>query len=184
MTDARQMAFEPPDQIAADDLLMIEIELQLYVRPLEPGDDVSALLGTCQKIIRPVAGIDWFDQQRDVVGSRKIGRLLQVGDQRALCRRALFGRHNAGHAMNGVAADGDGVIERLFELCGKFLLPPWHGREPRLPRTSQRRVDAEHDQAKTLQLAAYCRRGFSIRKLSFYGLESRFGCSFETLQQR
>ena len=36
MADQRQVLFEPADEIAADDLRMIEIELDAQIRPLRP----------------------------------------------------------------------------------------------------------------------------------------------------
>src|SRR5215472_18112371 len=45
MADERQVFFESPDEIAADDLGVVEVELDAHVRPLHPGDDVGRLLG-------------------------------------------------------------------------------------------------------------------------------------------
>src|SRR5437879_4498003 len=52
VSDQRQMLFESPDEIAADDLRVIEVELNAQVRPLHLGDDVGRLLGAGEEIVR------------------------------------------------------------------------------------------------------------------------------------
>src|SRR5437667_7524564 len=63
MTDNAEVLLEPAHEIAADDLRVIEIELDAQVRPLHLGDDVGSVLGASEEIVRPVARIDWFDQE-------------------------------------------------------------------------------------------------------------------------
>ena len=65
------------EQVAADDLHMIEIELDSHVRHPGLGDDVGGVLDVIEKIARPVARVDRLDQQRDVLGGGEIGGALQ-----------------------------------------------------------------------------------------------------------
>ena len=55
MADDRQVFLEPVEQIAADDLRMVEIELDAQVRLAGLGDDVGGVLDAVEEIIRPVA---------------------------------------------------------------------------------------------------------------------------------
>src|SRR5690242_20447184 len=45
MADHGHVLFEARDEITADDLGMIEVELDAHVRPLHLGDDVGGVLG-------------------------------------------------------------------------------------------------------------------------------------------
>src|SRR5713226_2877190 len=99
MTNDRKIFLEPPDEIAADDLAVIEIELDAHIRPLDLGDDVGCLLDTGEEIIRPIARIERLDQQRDVACARRIGRSSEVANEGELRRRALLGGHLAGETM-------------------------------------------------------------------------------------
>ena len=72
------MFLEPPDQIAADNLRVIEIELDLDVVPPNPADQVGGMLNTCEEVVGPVARVDWLDQELEVVRSCQVsspGRL-------------------------------------------------------------------------------------------------------------
>src|SRR5262249_55773299 len=106
MADERQMFLEPPNEIAADDLGVIEVELDAYVRPLPLGDEAGRLLGAGEEIVRPVARIDRLDQQRDVFLLRGIGDAREIPDEGRLRGRPLLRRHLAGEAMDLAAADG------------------------------------------------------------------------------
>ncbi len=55
MPDHRQIFLQPVDQIAADDLHMIEIELHAQVGLADLGDDIGGMLDLVEKIIRQVA---------------------------------------------------------------------------------------------------------------------------------
>ena len=61
-----QIFLEALEQIAADDLHVIEIELDAHVRRADLADDVGGVLDAAEKIVRPVARIDRLDQQRDI----------------------------------------------------------------------------------------------------------------------
>src|SRR5215510_6645531 len=134
MADDRKMLFESADQVAADDLRVVEVELHAYVRPLYLGDDIGRLLGASEEIVRPVARIDRLDQQRDVLLRRQIGGMREIGNESPLRRRTLLRRHLAGEAMDLAAADRGDVLERLGEERGEFLLAARDGCDPKLSR--------------------------------------------------
>src|SRR5712691_4257382 len=110
--DMGQMLLEPSDQVAADDLGVIEVELDAQVRVFYLRDDVGRLLGAGEEIVRAVARVDRLDQQRDVRRRGPLGRLREIADEGPLRRRALLGLNLAGEAMDLAAADQGDVVER------------------------------------------------------------------------
>src|SRR4029079_9666161 len=80
MPDHWHVLFEALDQIAADDLGMIEVELDAHVRPLHLVYDIGAVLGAGEKIFGPVARIDRLDQHGHVLLARRIGRPGEIAD--------------------------------------------------------------------------------------------------------
>src|SRR5439155_5772541 len=81
MPDNRKVLLEPSDEIAADDLDVIEIELNAHIRPLHLGDDVGCLLDAAEEIIRPIARVERLDQERDVALARRIGSPNEIADE-------------------------------------------------------------------------------------------------------
>ncbi len=175
MADERQMLLESPDEIAADDLGVIEVELDAHVRPLHLGDDVGRLLDAGEEIVRPVARIDRLDQQRDVLLPRRIGRAHEIPDEGHLRRRALLRRHLAGEAVDLAAADGGDVVERLLEQRGEFLLAAGDGGDAELAlrQLTGRGVDAEHGQAVPVELGLHGGGRVVVGKLQLDRRESR-----------
>lgn len=115
VADERQVLLEAVQQIAADDLHVIEIELDLHVRLAELGDNVGGVLDAVEIIIRPVARVDRLDLYVDALGTGEISRHPQIVDKDALRRRTLVDFDFAGEAMHRAAADGRDVIERAAE---------------------------------------------------------------------
>src|SRR5580704_11574301 len=182
VADHGEEFFEALEQIARHDLHVVEIELDAHIRRADLGDNVGGVLDPAQEIARPVARIDRFDQQRDV-GLGGVGRgALEVFDENGLRRRALLGRHRAGHAMDGAAADRRHIIERALEGCVPIALAPRQCGETEF--RALRRVDAELCQVMPLQLGRHRRRRDVIRKLQLDGGETRSSSSAEALDQR
>jgi hypothetical protein len=65
MADQGAEFFETSDQVAADDLHVIKIELDAQVGRADLADYVGGVLDMLEKIIGPVARIDRFDQYDD-----------------------------------------------------------------------------------------------------------------------
>ena len=59
------MRFEAADEIAAEDLHVVEIELDAQIRRADLADDVGGMLDAIEEIAWPVARIERLDQQRD-----------------------------------------------------------------------------------------------------------------------
>src|SRR5215211_1725184 len=95
VANERKVLFEAVDEIAADNLRVIKIELDAQVRPLHLGNDCGGVLGAGEEIIRAVARIDRLDQERDVLLRGRIGRGRQVSEQRRLRGRTLLRCHLA-----------------------------------------------------------------------------------------
>ena len=58
----RKVRRKSPDQIATDDLRVIEVELESHVRAFHLGDDIGRMLDPGEEIIRAVARVDRLDQ--------------------------------------------------------------------------------------------------------------------------
>src|SRR5436190_15000693 len=108
------MLCEPGNEIASDDLRMIEVELDADIRPLYLGDEVGGVLGAGEKVVRTISRIDGLEQDRDVLLGGCIGGACEIFDQRFLGRRPQFGSDFAGKTMDLAAADHGNVIERLL----------------------------------------------------------------------
>ena len=144
MADHRQILLEPVQQVAADDLHVIKIELHAQVRLADLGDDVGGVLGAIEEIARPVARIDRLDQQFDVFCRGEIGGARKVGGKDAVGGRALVRLDLAGQAVHGAAADRGGVIERSSKLRVPVLLAAGHrGKAELALALAARRIDAE-----------------------------------------
>ena len=78
MPDDWQIFLEPPYKIAADDLNVIEIELNAHIRPSDLANDIGGLLDAREEIIRSVARIDRLDQQRNATLTCHIGRPREI----------------------------------------------------------------------------------------------------------
>src|SRR5262245_24048541 len=180
------MFFESPEEIAADDLGVIEVELDAHVRPLHLGDDVGRLLGSGEEIVRPVARIDRLDQQRDVLLLRRVGDAREIPDEGHHPRRPLLRRHLAGEAMSLTAADGGDVGERLLEQRGEFALAAGDGGDAELARRrlTGRGVDAEHGQAVAVELGLHGGRRVVVGELQLDRPKTGRGRSRETFDQR
>src|SRR5579871_34485 len=184
VADKREMRFQAPDQIAADDLGVIEIELNAQVRRTDLFDDFGGVLETSKKITRPVAGIDRLDQKRDAGWRRLRGRAFQIFQKHGFGRRPLLDRDAAGHAMDRGAADHDHIIERLAECRVPFALAARTRAETEIAVAAHRRVDAELGEAMPLQLRLHGRRRYIIRKLQLDRSKASRRGRAEALEQR
>src|SRR3974390_83204 len=84
MTDQAKMLLQPPDEIAAHDLDMIEVELDTHIRPRNLVDDVGGVLDPAEEIVRAVTWIERLDQERDVAFAHRISRPNEVADEGGL----------------------------------------------------------------------------------------------------
>ena len=184
MPDQRQMRLETPEQIAAHDLRVIEIELDADIGFARLGDDVGGVLHAIEEVVRPVAIVDRLDQKRDPLFGRKIGGARQIGDKGPLRRRPLVHRHEAGETMDGAATDGHDVVQRLREQRVEVALAIWHRRQPELPLTAALGVDPEHGEAMAFDLGpeSRCRRG--VGKLPLDREKAAGGRGSGSLDQR
>src|SRR5207302_6200645 len=81
--------------------------------------------------------------------------------------RPLLGRNQAGEAMHRVAADRDGIVERLAEQRRELLLAAGHRGKPRLARTPERRVEPKHRDTVALDLRLEHARRMVVGHLKF-----------------
>ena len=186
MPDHGHVLFEALDQIAADDLGMIEVELDAHVRPLHLGDDIGRVLGAGEKIVGPVARIDRLDQHGHVLLARRIGRPGEIADKSRLRRWTLLRRHPAGEAVDLAPPDRGDVVERLLEHGGEFLLAAGNRRHAELPRrrSAGRGIDTEHGQAVTFELGLDGGGRVIIGQLQLDRAEAGRGRRCKTFYQR
>ena len=185
MADQRQVLLEAGDEIAADDLHMVEIVLDFHIGLADLGDDVGGLLDAAEKIIRPVARVDRLDQQGDFLVRGQVGCARQVADEGALGGGPLLGRNHAGHAVDRGAADSDGVIERLLEHDLPVALAARHRRQSGIAGPSADEcVDAELRQPVLVDLGFQRGRRVIVGRLQLDGLEASRCRRAETLEQR
>src|SRR5215831_5636327 len=185
VADHRQEFLQPREQVARDDLHVVEVELHAQVRPADLGDQVGGLLHMADEIVGPVARIERLDQQHDVPLRREIGSARIVRDEDALGRRAQLGRDLAGHGVDRRAADRDHVVERLLKHLGKLALAPRHRAEAGLAAVRSRLgVDAELDEAVPRDLGANVGRRVVVGELQLDRLEAGRRSGAEALEQR
>ena len=143
MADDLPVLLKSPDQIAADDLHVIEIVLQPQVRPVDLGDHIGGVLHPVEKIARHVARIDGLDIELDVLFRRQIGGAFQVLDEHGIGLGARGLIDLAGQAVNGAGADGGDEVERVGEGFSPVILTAGHGAKTEFAVAARGRIDAE-----------------------------------------
>ena len=63
MADERQVCFEAPDEIAAEDLCVIKIELNAQIGAADLGDDIGGLLDAIEEIAGRSRRVERLDQE-------------------------------------------------------------------------------------------------------------------------
>lgn len=157
MSDERQVLLKTPDEIACNNLRVVKVELNADVWPVQLGDDAGRVLGTGEEIVRPVARIERFDQQRDVFRGGSIRRAREIVEHRHFGSGPLLRRYGAGHAVDLAATDRDCIVECLPEQREKFRFEPGHRGLTELAgrRCPPWGVDAEHREAMAIEFSAH-----------------------------
>ena len=103
-----------------DDLTMVDVELQLQVRPCKPAHQRRGDIEIVQEIARHVARIDRLQQDINVQVHGAIAgmehRALERGERRGILRR-----RNAGHQMQATDAGGARIDQRSVDRCLEFI---------------------------------------------------------------
>jgi hypothetical protein len=155
VADERKKRFEAADEVAANDLNVIKVELDAQVHRADYADDVGRMLDAIEKIARTVARIERLDQKRDAGQRRLLRCSRKIPDEDRLRRRPLFRRDATGKAMDGAAADRDDIVYRELERVLPFALAAGHGGKSGFTLPTERRVDAELHQTMPLQLGLH-----------------------------
>src|ERR1700730_17449809 len=171
MTYIGKVFFESPDEIAPDNLGMIEIELDAQIWTADLGDDVRRLFDAGEEVIRPIARIDGLDQARDVALARCIRRRHEIADEGPLGGGTLLRRHFPRKAMNLASTGGGDVVDALRKQLGELLLTSRNGPYPEFSpgQLARARIDAEHGQAMPIELRFHSGRCVIIRQLQLHG---------------
>src|SRR6185295_15625386 len=139
-------SLEAVDQIAADDLYVIEIELHADIGLRGFFNDGSSVLDVIEKIVRSVPTVDRLDQQLDFLCGSKIGGVHQIVEKDAIGGRTLLGRNLAGETMDRGRADCARIVERTREHCLPLLLTSRYGGEPEFAFAPRWRIEAKNGQ--------------------------------------
>jgi hypothetical protein len=184
VTDERQVRFEAADEVTADDLHVIEVELNAHVRRADPLDDVGSVLDAAEEIIRAVAWIERLYQQRNADACRLARRANEIPNENSFRGRPLSGRYTAGKAMDRGPADRGGIVERALERGLPVALATRQRGKPGFPLPAEWRVDAELRQAMARQLRFHGIRPDIVGILQFDRGKSRRSGRAEALQRR
>ena len=91
MTDERQVCLEAPDEIAAEDLCMIEIELNAQIGAADLGDDISGLLDAIEEIAGRSRGLSGSIRRVILAVAASAAAFARIPDEDRLGRRTLLG---------------------------------------------------------------------------------------------
>ena len=163
---------------------MIEVELNAHVGRTNFANNISGVLDTVEKIIRPVARVDRLDQERDVRLRGVLCSAREIFDEGGLGGWTLVRRYGAGKAVNGAAADGDDIVECLSERRIPIALASGHCGEAELAVPALCGVHAELYQAMPFEFSLHGRRRHTVGKLQLDRLEARRRRSAKALDQR
>ena len=152
MADERQVCFEAPDEIAAEDLCVIKIELNAQIGAADLGDDIGGLLDAIEEIAGRSRGLSGSIRRVILAVSASAAAFARFPDEDRLGRRTLLGWDTAGHAMNGAAANRHRVIKGARKACLPLALAAWNSGETGLTLTAERRIDAKRRQVMPSQL--------------------------------
>src|SRR4030095_5241365 len=112
MANHRKDCLETMDQVSADNLHMIEIELHADICFADLCDNVCRVLHMIEKIIRPVATVNRLDEQRYVPRRRTVGGYAKVFNKYPVGRRTLLRRDLSREGMNCGGANIARIIQR------------------------------------------------------------------------
>jgi hypothetical protein len=115
VTDERQVVLEAHEQIAADDLGVVKIELNFDVGPVDPADQVGRVFDAGEKIIGSVARVDWLDEKLEAARSGKVGGAGQIVDEDFFGGWPLLRWDCPGEAVDRDRADRTRIVKRLLE---------------------------------------------------------------------
>src|SRR5262245_29185037 len=111
MSDHGVEFFETADQIAANDLNVIKIELHADVRPAGLCDHIGRMLVMIEKIVWAIAAVDRLDEQCNASRGGEIRRPSKILYEYPVSGRTLFGLNPAGQAMDRARVDCGCVVE-------------------------------------------------------------------------
>src|SRR6185295_5905864 len=165
-------SLEAVDQIAADDLYVIEIELHADIGLRGFFNDGSGVLDMIEKIVGPVPTVDRLDQQLDFLCGSKIGGVHQIVEKDAIGGRTLLGRNLAGE------------VERTREHCLPLLLTSRYGGEPEFAFAPRWRIEAKNGQPISFDGRFHGVGRYVVRKLQLDGPEASRRRRIDPFEQR
>src|SRR5262245_55655113 len=175
MANHRKKFLETMDQVTADDLHVIEIELHADIWLADLCDNSGRVLHMIEKIIRPVATVNRLYEQVYVPCRRTVGGDGKVFNEHPVGCRTLLRRDLARKAMNRAGANLARIIERAVEQRLPILLAPRHGGESEFAFATGRCIQAQNGELVFLYRGLHRSRGHVVRKLQLDGLEAG-GC--------
>ncbi len=185
--DARQVLLHRRGQLAFHALHVIDVVLQEQVVAAHLVHKGQRLRRAVQVKAGNVEGVDRLDQQTDAVGAKLPGGVTQVADQGGA-------QHGGVGACRGLArqtvdlgdAQRSGVFDGAGHALAEFIHPVGQAGDAALARIPVARGQVvQHDLHTGLQRGvAHLLRGVGVGKEEFHRLETGFGGSFKTVDER
>ena len=176
---------QPVDQIATDNLHVIEIELHPDIGFAEFCDHVGSVLDVIEKIIRPVTPLIGSINNVMFFAAGKISGLCQIGSEYLVGGRTLLGRNLACKTMDRAGADGTRVLQGAREQCLPILFASRNGGKAKFALAlAWRRVQPEDRELVLFDCGLHRRGRDVVRKLQLDRLEACSGRRVDPFEQR
>jgi hypothetical protein len=138
MAYMRRERFEPCNDVAFDDLHMIDVEQQTHIRQADGLNDVTCLVCSGHEISTAVATIERLYHHRHILLGGARSGIFQMTDKRLARGRALR-CDGARHHIDIAGADLDGIGQGLIETGIGFRLVSRHGGKAQIIRPAPAR---------------------------------------------
>ena len=189
MAHVRELCFQIADQIALDDLAVVEIELHLEVGGADPGENLACLRLATQIEAGHVARVDRFDQQCLADLLKLCGGVTQVAEV-GLGATGPHGvirplRHQSRHGMYARTIECLGIANRLGHRGPKLLLAARQTGQAALTGlpVARRQIEQHLRQLVCIEPCAQFFRGIGIGEEIFDPAKTAVGRSREAIEK-
>src|SRR5262249_24511224 len=172
------------DQIATNNLRVIEIELHADICLSDLCNHICRMLGMVEKVVWPIATVNRLDKQCNVPCRRKIRRVSKIFKEHTVGCWALLCLDLACEAMNRAGANSDRIAERARKQRLRVLLASGHGGKAEFAFATRRRVDAQHGELVSFDRSLHRGGRHVVGKLQLDSLEAGSCRGVDSFEQR